>query len=114
MTITITKSRKRLIVEFNKWESKYLYNKIECLSYGGRGNDNFSKALSNIFSENGGKLIKRWERKVYDEDNYGNRVDFGMKETREIWDLGDLFKSYNIQATDNTNSYEIVEFKMGM
>lgn len=115
MKIVATKKNDGLIINFDNDSAKYLYNRIECISFGGRGNDNFGRELSRIFHNNPKcKLIKGWEKKVYDEDPYGRKVDFGAKETREIWDLSEWFASYGVEPIDNRHYFNIAEFESGM
>lgn len=115
MDIITTKRKDGLIINFDKDNAKYLYNRIECVSFGGRGNDRFDKELSNIFHRSPKcKLVKGWVRKVYDENPYGQKVYFGLNEMREIWDLSEWFASYGVEPYDNSESFSIKEFEMGM
>lgn len=115
MKIEPTNKKGGLIISFDSDNCVYVYDRIMCISKGGRGTDKFDIQLSDFFHKNQNcKLLETWERKVYDIDTYGRKVDFGVKETREIWDLADLHKQYGTNPNDNRESYSIKEFEMNM
>lgn len=111
MEIVATKKKDGLIIYFDKDNAKYLFNKIECVEK----YDSFGIALSQIFHNNPKcRLLKKWERKIYDVDPWGRKVDFGAKVEREVWDLSELFSSYGVNAIDNSDYYSIKEFMSNM